>query len=153
MKLTQYEVALHEAGHLVIHAGIGKGCADQVKIGKRSGWIVHHDWSLRPEFDLDFRTGVAAAGPAVERIRGRDPHIYATGDLNNMRFYTPHLDSDTVLRIVKRVEGALRKYWPIVDYAARFLLENMNRQGFVGKKACRRLFAEIRWELRIRARG
>jgi len=148
MKLGQYEVAMHEAGHLVVHAKVGSGHAAIVKIGADSGWMQHHDWSLTKDYDLDLRAVLSSGGLAVERIRGRDPFDRGGSDWTHMRTYSRKLlDADQMMSVVHAAEEFLRRRWSIVEFAAKFLLANMNRQGFVGKKACRRLYAEIRKQL------
>lgn len=153
--ITPYEIALHESGHLVIHAGVGKGYADKVKIGAQSGWIEQRDWSLipnTPEPEVNLRAFTTSGGLAVEVIRGRGlAHIGCTQDLQILRNWC-HLSEEEIEIYIKYAVSALERYWQSVEFAANFLLENKNAAGYVGKKACRQLYADIRWQMKDRCK-
>jgi hypothetical protein len=151
--ITPYEVALHEAGHLVIHAGVGKGYADKVKIGVQSGWVENHDWSLipnTPDPEINLRAFVASGGLAVEVIRGRDlKHQRCTQDMDILKNWC-HLLEWEIDVYIKYAVSALERYWPLVESTAISLLMSRSTAGYVGKKACRRLIDELRIQVRQR---
>jgi hypothetical protein len=142
MNYGQYEVALHEAGHLVVHAKVGRGCANRVWIGQDSGRIDQSDWSL-----LEGRESglviMAAAGPAIELIRGRDLNR-CSSDIAVLRCHLPHYSDERWMAVYERVQSFLERKWSTVEFTAGFLLQNANKQGNIGKRACRHLFREIR---------
>lgn len=149
MKLDRHEIALHEASHLLVHARVGTGYADKVWIGKAtSGWVQSYDWSLTPEYGLNLQACVAAGGVAIEIIRGRNPMDYAAGDLRDLASLTGgQLSDDDKMSVVLTAKELLLKNWATVEFAAEFLLQHINGQGYVGKKACRKLFAVVRAQL------
>jgi hypothetical protein len=134
-----YEVALHEAGHLVMHAKVGKGYVDRVKVGHECGEIFRYDWSVHPGVNK-LGALIAAGGPAVEIIRGRDPNIHGAQDLLNAESYFP----DGVARLVERIQQFLHENWHLVLWTAEYLLLHRNGSGTIGARELRMMTDHLR---------
>lgn len=160
-RLNRQEVALHEASHVFMQALYGKHI-DLIQVKKSVGFVAAPDWSLIGTPLAHAKKALcSAAGPACERIRGRDFNC-AQEDIRQIR---QDLKAAIMLRrdsisdrvrgisdekmeygvnwMIDRAEKTLLCHWEKIEWCAAYLIKNA-RQDLVRKRKCMKLLAHLK---------
>ena len=145
MKL--WEMAVHEAAHLVVYIKMGgkPSKIDQVFVTEDYGYVRSDAVYSRTYGGLP-EAAITAAGIACDRIRSVQPYVGPRSDTMRLSDILMTNEAEEEL-VIDKTQGWLLTNWDIVLRTGDKLVAGVNKRGIVPRRVVKEIAVELKLQL------